>query len=496
MWLARVTGEGPHWSVDVADAELVAVKVPTGGHSQRQRTVQDHPADRGWTAPDRRRLTAELDAMRRLHHDHLVTVYGWVETSCGPGLLLEPFTAGSLGRILASRRTLTLGETVTVLVPIAQALAHLHREGVAHGDVSPGNVVLAPDGRPALADLGDAQLLGAPRPEAMTAGFAAPERREAVRGHSGAAAARAWEESLGPESDVYSLAALTWYVLTEAPPGPERRRTPLGTLCPEAPSSLIRLLEEALSEEPVGRPSAREFAVALHRCAPAQGLDLSPHVDDDVLPELPTAQPGATDRPPRSSRARRLLTGLCAGSLLITGGVGALSGLGDQPHARGTSVSGDLSAGEPTGGHAVTPLSLEAAAELMADEDPLVALDGLVVLRTAALQELQIATTRKYVAVGSPAARSEQELVEDLQQAREAYEGATMTVEPLGPPQSPAEDEALEGLPEEAVSVPVEVTMDALHGDGQERQAVRLELVRQEGFWRLHAIREPSSADT
>ena len=47
---------------------------------------------------------------------------------------------------------------MTILTPICQAVAALHAAGGMHGDISPGNIMLASDGRPLLLDLGAAQI--------------------------------------------------------------------------------------------------------------------------------------------------------------------------------------------------------------------------------------------------------------------------------------------------------------------------------------------------
>ena len=73
---------------------------------------------------------------------------------------LVPLAGGSLGQVVAQREHLTPGETVTVIAPIARALAGLHDLGVVHGDLSPGNVLLDSTGRPVLADLGFSRLTG------------------------------------------------------------------------------------------------------------------------------------------------------------------------------------------------------------------------------------------------------------------------------------------------------------------------------------------------
>ena len=73
--------------------------------------------------------------------------------------------ASRLDRLIAEHRPLAACEVVTLLVPLAQALAAVHACGQVHGRVSPSSVLLGDDGRPMLADTGVAALLdGGDRP--------------------------------------------------------------------------------------------------------------------------------------------------------------------------------------------------------------------------------------------------------------------------------------------------------------------------------------------
>ena len=84
---------------------------------------------------------------------------------------------GSLRQLVGARGRLSVGETVTVLTPIAQVLAYLHGRGFTHGDVSPGNVLFTAHGKPLLADLGVARMVGDPAGVPDLARTALPIRR-------------------------------------------------------------------------------------------------------------------------------------------------------------------------------------------------------------------------------------------------------------------------------------------------------------------------------
>ncbi|TJY70749.1 serine/threonine protein kinase [Arthrobacter sp. CAU 1506] len=217
-------------------------------------------------------------------HEHLLQAHGQVATDRGPGLLLEYAAGGSLAALVAARGPVAVGEAVTLLSPIAQALDYLHGLGVVHGDVSPGNVLFTAVGKPLLADLGVARALGSVRaPAAGTPGFKAPSRSVA-------------EGGLDPEEDVYALAAIGWFALTGRVPGATAHRPPLGALVPDVPDELVALLEEGLAEHVDQRPSAAEFARRVIRTARPEALDLTASAHPSVASQLLT-RPGTPERP-------------------------------------------------------------------------------------------------------------------------------------------------------------------------------------------------------
>ncbi|HEX9087972.1 MAG TPA: protein kinase, partial [Arthrobacter sp.] len=213
------------------------------------------------------------------------------------GLIMDYAAGGSLGQLVASRGKLGPGETVTVLTPIAQALAYLHGQGFTHGDVSPGNVLFTAHGKPLLADLGVARMVAdaTAASGAGTEGFRDPAPVDPVRA------------GLQPDRDVYSLAALGWFCLTGRAPEPGAQRPPLPLLVPGVPEALTAALEAGLHADRRLRPSAAELAAAVYRSAAAEPVDLSVSVHPTVIPQLLTRRslPG-TARERRAEKLRSL----------------------------------------------------------------------------------------------------------------------------------------------------------------------------------------------
>jgi hypothetical protein len=267
-------------------------------------------------------IRREIRILSVLDHQHLIKAHdalrlprpaGSAVTAGGStdgtiGLLLDYAPGGSLGELVGSRAKLTIGETVTVLTPIAQVLGYLHGQGFTHGDISPGNVLFTGHGKPMLSDVGIARMVGdvSAVPDHGTPGFMDPAPVDAVRA------------GLQPERDVYSVAALGWYCLTGQPPRLTADRPPLSLLLPDVPAELAAALEAGLNEDRRLRPTAVELATAVYRSAPPLPVDLSSSVHATVIPQLLTrrrvpAHPGGALRTALRAWRRRISTSRWSG---------------------------------------------------------------------------------------------------------------------------------------------------------------------------------------
>ncbi|MBG6085661.1 hypothetical protein IW252_002428 [Zhihengliuella flava] len=218
--------------------------------------------------------------MSGLEHDHLVSQLGWGRCDQGQGLLMEYLPGGTAEALVRHSDRLSPGEVLTVVAPIASAVAYLHGQGVSHGDISPGNILFTADGRPQLVDLGLAALPGRRGQRAGTEGFMAPELHDesAVddpRRRQGA--------------DVYSLAGVTWFLLTGHPAEPTFHRPPLPGLRQDVPAAAVDLIERGLAEDPDERPSAAEFWRDIFALGNPEPLDLRASADARGLARLVTS---------------------------------------------------------------------------------------------------------------------------------------------------------------------------------------------------------------
>ncbi|MFZ5872003.1 MAG: protein kinase domain-containing protein, partial [Actinomycetota bacterium] len=80
------------------------------------------------------RLLRETALLRRVDHPHVVRLRTVARVpGHGPVLVLDRALGGSLGALVSARGPLDVGEVVTVLTPLAGALADLHERGLVHG---------------------------------------------------------------------------------------------------------------------------------------------------------------------------------------------------------------------------------------------------------------------------------------------------------------------------------------------------------------------------
>lgn len=151
------------------------------------------------------RLTAQLIQMGA---PNIRQVYEVDQAADGRLYVALEYVADSLRSVLvrAQRQNHRLRPEAAarLLEPIAAALDAIHRLDWVHLDIKPENILITSDGRAVLADFGIAQRRGA-LTHACTPAYASPEQA-------------AGDRPVGPWSDVYSLGAVLYEMVTGHPP--------------------------------------------------------------------------------------------------------------------------------------------------------------------------------------------------------------------------------------------------------------------------------------
>ncbi len=186
---------------------------------------------------------------------HLIQIHDFVDAEGILALEMEYAAGGSLADRLARSREagtlLAVDEAVRIARDAARGLAALHALDVVHRDLKPSNILFDAQGRAKVGDLGLAQVLGSPsrpsllgsqaRPQPGTPDYMSPEQ-----------AANA--PRLAPPSDIYSLGAVLFEMLTGRLYRNQRPGTRAKSLRGDAPAPLDDLLARMLAQAPDDRP--------------------------------------------------------------------------------------------------------------------------------------------------------------------------------------------------------------------------------------------------
>ena len=188
----------------------------------------------------------EAQTLAGLHHAQVVPVYDIFRSAGSMFYVIPWLEGGSLRDKIAAVENVTAEESTRWLLSLLSALEYLHSRQIIHRDIKPGNIMFDADGNPMLVDFGSA-LNRATKVDTTTQGefspvYASPEQ---VSGKG----------KIGPWTDLYSLAAAWYELLTGNAPEPAQQRLVSDDLAP-LPSGAT-LLEQSIMQNLALAPEER-----------------------------------------------------------------------------------------------------------------------------------------------------------------------------------------------------------------------------------------------
>ncbi|HEX4414112.1 MAG TPA: serine/threonine-protein kinase [Lacipirellulaceae bacterium] len=235
----------------------------------------------------------EIRAQAQLDHPNLVRV-SYADFEGDTYFFVTEYVPGTdLRKLVRRNGPLSYSTAATIVSQAAEGLHYAHRRGLVHRDVKPGNLLVTPDGRTKITDLGLAWFLM----DELEAGKIVAGRSKSLVGTADYLAPETIREpdKILPVSDVYALGCTLYYSVTGKVPFPGgntpdkiRRHldeTPLNPLHfnPDLPTGFCDAIAAMMDKNPDTRTPTAAAVVEL----------LRPWCDESATRHLAESAPGS-----------------------------------------------------------------------------------------------------------------------------------------------------------------------------------------------------------
>ncbi len=312
-----------------ADRYLVIEELGAGGMGKvfrvLDKTVDQEIAlkivkyDIAWDPRTRERLREELKAAREVNHRNVARVHDLNESDGVPYITMQYIRGENLRLLINKVGKLDAEQAIRFAIQVCQGLSEAHHQKVVHRDLKPQNIMIDESGQALIMDFGLARLMSSVErgPYGVREGTPAYISPEQIEGRP-----------VDLRSDIYSLGAVLYEMLTGRPPFMADTREALLTkhlreapqdpreLVANIPAGLCRAILKCLEKDPALRfQSAAEVTAELRRLE----LELSTQTIP-IPPEPPPKKEEPKPPPPIGNRLARAAAVL--GTLVGLGAAG------------------------------------------------------------------------------------------------------------------------------------------------------------------------------
>ena len=164
------------------------------------------------------RFQVEAKLTAALKHPNIVPIFEVGDHHGHPFLVMEYVDGADLAN-LSRQKPLSFEQSAAVVKAVSEAIHYAHQQGILHRDIKPSNILLGNDDRVRITDFGLARSLNTdpsltkPGQVIGTYDFLPPEQVSSKYGY------------VGIQSDVYSLGATLYYLLTGVSPHHEKDKS-------------------------------------------------------------------------------------------------------------------------------------------------------------------------------------------------------------------------------------------------------------------------------
>ena len=210
-------------------------------------------------------VRTEADILKNLHHPNLPQVYDFVQEGDSVYTVIDYIDGEDLDSYLLRGYVFSEQELVRWLGQLAHALEYLHGQNppVLHMDVKPGNIMIDRQGNAVLIDFNISLGGNSKRVGGLSAAYASPEQFELARSIA-QGAEKTW--CLDGRSDIYSLGACFYRMISGVTPSPFCKNQKLTEMQLDYSEALLRVIDRCMCPNPEERyPNAEKLSGAISR---------------------------------------------------------------------------------------------------------------------------------------------------------------------------------------------------------------------------------------
>eukprot|EP01114_Cavostelium_apophysatum_P015421 TRINITY_DN4193_c0_g1_i3.p1 TRINITY_DN4193_c0_g1~~TRINITY_DN4193_c0_g1_i3.p1 ORF type:complete len:442 (+),score=128.56 TRINITY_DN4193_c0_g1_i3:262-1587(+) len=182
-----------------------------------------------WNTKNLEQIEREVEILKQIKHDNIISIIDIISTERYLYILLELASGGELFDTIVEKGSYTEEEARDVFIQMLDAVAYLHRRGIAHRDLKPENILLATRGsnKIKITDFGLARIV--PEREMMTTLCGTPQyvAPEIIKQSTWTPEQCKAKGGYGKEVDLWSLGGILYVLLSGFPPFDEEREVSL-----------------------------------------------------------------------------------------------------------------------------------------------------------------------------------------------------------------------------------------------------------------------------